>query len=931
MTADARWPRIRGYFEALCDRPESEWRPTLDAWGAPSDEVDEALQLLHAQTRKLGGMGASLTSLLLHLDNPRDWLGRCIGPWRLVSLLGSGGMGAVFLAERADELYQRQVALKLLRYQHDDLLAQRLAREWQILADLQIPGIARFYDAGTSDSGQPYLVMEYVKGRTLDQSVLTLGLHPRLRLFAAICRTVHAAHTRLVVHCDLKPSNILITDDGAPVLLDFGVSRLLDHAEQGQDELYASPVYASPELLRSDVQVDVTSDVFSLGVILTELLSDRALQPDNSQAGQTAVRPSQWATAACPWRARLPGDLDAIASRACAWAREQRYASAESLADDIERYLDRRPVRAHRTSRLHALSLGMQRHWQGVCLALMVGVGALVFIWRLDMARKSAEANAAVAEQASEFLVNAFEAADPGLHGNQDEMTVRELLDRSAVRIDTDLSRTPALQARLQSVLGKAYQHLGQPLTAETMLRRGARGQVETGQLDKAAETYLSLSLLLSRAGRYAEALSWANQAQDLLAPTAGDQINAQVLPAKALAYAGLGRPLEAESLLQQALTSDDDNHLQGSFEALLILGDVYRSVGRLDDSEHWLRRALQQASKQRGERSFAVQAGLQSLSSTLFDQGRIDEALTVAERRLALLEALVGEDSSHTASAEAELAGQYLDLGRYRQSAQHFSHSLQVSAKVDGEDSRAYALKLLADGSMEEARGDMARSEQRYRQSLAILQKALGNNHPDTLEAEMSLGRLLMRNGQTGQARAPLRHVLDAGYQRLASNPPELNFLRLVEVEWWIRTGRYAQAETELERLAKAQPQMTPGALLRWNMQAALLARRRGQHAKAVQAWDEVVKTFSGLYGADSTATAKWRVVLADALVADGQPDLARAQLTRADPQLTELAPNAYFLERSRHLRALLASTPAIATTSTSASASASAEQTMW
>src|ERR1700752_980640 len=265
-----------------------------------------------------------------------------LGAWRLVRRLAQGGMGAVYLAERADGHFEQRGAIKLIRGAPNAEMLAHFTRERQILATLQHPNIARLLDGGATPGGQPYLVMEDVEGEPIDAdcNARALALDARLRLFEEVCGAVQFAHQRLIVHCDLKPSNVLVRNDGTPVLLDFGIARAIE-SQRGPGTFesgYFTPGYASPEQLRGEA-VTTAGDVYSLGLILFEIIAGRKARVDTvdrtiALLGDAAVQPSEIAENV-PWRKRIAGDIDAIVLRATATEPTARYAAAEALAGDI--------------------------------------------------------------------------------------------------------------------------------------------------------------------------------------------------------------------------------------------------------------------------------------------------------------------------------------------------------------------------------------------------------------------------------------------------------------------------------------------------------------------------------------------------------------------------------------------------------------------
>lgn len=376
-----RWRHIRDLFDAVCELPREQWRQALSERCDDPSICEEVLQLLGAQTVGLSRVSNRLDTALARAMAPEFGVGDRLGPWRLTERIAQGGMGTVFKAERADGVYQRVVAIKLLHGLPGGLEGERLAVERQVLADLQLAHVARLYDGGTTPDGHPYLVMEYVDGVSVDQwcDERQLGLEARLRVFLEVCAIVQSAHERLVLHCDLKPSNVLVLADGQPVLLDFGLARLLSEARDQRDSGYCTPAYASPELIRGE-GVGTASDVYGLGVMLLELLTTRPCLREATDVDVPMSLPSAHAPADLAWRKRLPGDLDAIVQRACALDVTERYRTVEALMGDVRRYLERLPLLARRGDRIYRLRKALRRNWQGVAAGGGVFLLSLLFV-----------------------------------------------------------------------------------------------------------------------------------------------------------------------------------------------------------------------------------------------------------------------------------------------------------------------------------------------------------------------------------------------------------------------------------------------------------------------------------------------------------------------------------------------------------------------
>src|SRR5580704_10644208 len=449
-------------------------------------------------------------------------MGDRIGPYRVLRTLGAGGMGEVYLAERADAQFEQQVAIKVV---HGGALAvdmhSRLKLERQILAQLDHPNIAHLLDGGALPDGSAYIVMEYVDGVAIDVFCDSnrLDINARLKLFQTVCAAVHYAHQNLIVHRDLKPSNILVTAAGIPKLLDFGIAKLLDDRQAARHTLaltqadirVMTPDHASPEQVRGQA-ITTSSDVYVLGVLLYKLLcgsspffisSVRLSEIERAICEKDPPPPSQMVsadelpeskliaesrgTSAKRLKRALDSDLDNIVLMAMRKEPERRYGSAEQLADDIQRFLDGKPVIARRDTVSYRTTKFVKRHWLPVSAAaaatfMIVAFSIATYTQSVRIAserdraahqRELAEHERARAEEVSSFLVNLFKLSDPGENrGNQ--VTARELLDSGAKRLQVGLQDQPATKAALLSTVGAVYDSLGQykvalPILAESL------------------------------------------------------------------------------------------------------------------------------------------------------------------------------------------------------------------------------------------------------------------------------------------------------------------------------------------------------------------------------------------------------------------------------------------------------------------------------
>ena len=535
---EADWPRISALLDEAMSRAAAEREAFIDALTAPDDRFRDTLRELLALQAKAetedfmeelpvipglltgpwpheAGAGTASAGALA--------AGTEVGPYRLLRLIGEGGMGAVWLAERTDGTLKRKVALKLPRLAWAQDLAVRMARERDILAGLEHPNIARLYDAGVDAVGRPWLAIEYVEGRdlTLFCDTARLDLRARVRLFLQVLEAVQYAHGNLVIHRDLKPANILVTPRGEARLLDFGIARLEEGAVEAGPDLTRTgasamtPRYASPEQVQG-ARLTVASDLYSLGVVLHELLTGETpyvlRRESRAEYEQAIVEsdlrvPSRLKVTEVAAAARgttpvriardLRGDLDAVLLRALARAPAARYASAAAFRDDLERWLEGRTVTALPPSRLHSLRKFVARNRLAVAasaaavLALVaVSVVAVLQAQRAERSAELARAETAKANATNEFLLSIFRRADPTERGGRDA-TAKELLSEAESQLDAKVLSDPRLKADILGTMDEVWRNLGELRRAQAVLEKRTPLLLREGDTEGAAESIL--------------------------------------------------------------------------------------------------------------------------------------------------------------------------------------------------------------------------------------------------------------------------------------------------------------------------------------------------------------------------------------------------------------------------------------------------------
>ena len=815
MTGD-RWQRLRELFNRAVELDPVARTELLDRECADDPELRREVESLieHSEPAE-----AALPQLVGQALDGLPGGGTCpatIGPYRVESRLGHGGMGAVYLASRSDQPFHRRVAVKLLRTGLADTeLAARFRSERQILATLEHPNIARLIDGGATSDGTPYLVMEYVEGERLDDwcDARRVGIEARLELFRTVCAAVQAAHRRLVVHRDLKPANILVTAEGEPKLLDFGIAKLLAPEEHGHTvavtrtlDRLLTPAYASPEQVRGE-PVTTASDVYALGVLLYELLTGRAAHQFGSSTSTDIervvcsvepARPSMAVrraadTAAAAARGlsverlarRLTGDLDTIVMTALRKEPERRYGSVEALANDLGRHLEGLPVSARPDTVVYRVGKFAARHRTALTvtavaflavsgLAVNASIQARRAAAERDRARAAeerAQVEAATATSVSDFLVDLFRVADPA-EARGREVTAREILDRGASRVRTELAGQPEVQASLLDTIGRVYRNLGLFEPAAEVLSEALdlRRHLADDPLAVAA-TLDSLAEIRYEQGDLDQA---ADLAETALATARRQADGRNLITARALAMLGelavtQGRLSDGEASYREALSirrqvaGDDSLPVAHS---LVALGELAVDLDRPQEAEDDLREALRITRTRLGPDHPDVLATLSSLISVIQEE-RPDDAVALGEEALALAHRLYPEPHPTLCGVLADHSRSLRKALRYDEAATFAGEAVSCERAVRGDNHPFVAWALLQRGSSLTGAGRYAEAEADLRQALAIYRANFPEPEGQTAGVLARLGRLLMDSGRPAEAEPYLRESL-AIYSRL-------------------------------------------------------------------------------------------------------------------------------------------------------------------
>jgi eukaryotic-like serine/threonine-protein kinase len=815
MMKYARWQQIQSLFDRFADVAEPDRSAQLAAQCADPELRAHVESLIKRDQRRedplLDAIGAAAESLL---EDHRDRLiGTRVGAYRVVSILGHGGMSTVYRGERDDSQYQQTVAIKVL--QHAVLhprLRSRLHSERHILATLDHASIARLIDSGELDDATPYLVMEYVDGESIDSycDTRTLFIRERLELFIEVCAAVHYAHRNLVVHRDIKASNIYVTGEGAPKLLDFGIAKLLAPESLSHtlpvtrlQERILTPENAAPEQVLGR-PITTATDIYALGVLLYQLLSGRSpyrllsysqLQLERAICMDDPARPSQMVVSKMRGesdadrsrisdrrglspqrlRARLSGDLDAIVSMAMRKEPDRRYPSVEALADDLRRHLQGEPVRARQGDWRYNAGKFVRRHLFAAFVTAAMFVGLVVIagvtLWqnhRIGLARDATAQERDRAQQVSSFLVDVFSQADP-YNAQGKEPTAKDLLDAGADKISANTNLQPEVRAQLLESIALAYRHQGQTERAIKLFEQAVSIRREERPINNRnlAAALSNLARALADGGFFVSAEGYLQQAIELMqADDPDSQEAADILVQYGhFALNAKSDAARAHILFSQALAIyralPGDQHLSIA-ATLSALSTTAMWSGDFVVGEQYQRDALAifRATVSRNHPDHAV--ALANLGYILTQRGKYAEAEQTLNEALEIERNVFGLDDIGVASIERDLGILYGREGDLRRAMDSTEDAVRIATKRLGASSylRGYFLDSLA--HLKLLANDVNGAQADELQALAIYDATLAKRHLYVASARYVLGEIFLRRRLLPEAETQLRTAVD-------------------------------------------------------------------------------------------------------------------------------------------------------------------------
>ena len=799
------WRQVKDVFFEVLEKPQAARADFLrEVCGDDSDLRAEVENLLAAHFESesfIENPAFEVASVFKQNDaaNPAE---KHFGNYKIVREIGAGGMGAVFLAERSDGEFSQQVAVKIIRQSiADKQIINRFKRERQILASLNHPNIARLLDGGITPDGLPFLAMEYVEGLPVNEFAErgNLSVEEKLELFLQVCAGVAFAHRNLIVHRDLKPSNIFVTKDGAPKLLDFGLAKLLDEsldAAQTQTAFRAlTPAYASPEQLKGET-ITTASDVYSLGVVLYELLTgERPFHFKNPSLEEAVhvvcesdpIRPSEAAkgdSRITNYELReatngesqaetkdekphpkskiqnlksLKGDLDTIVLQALRKEPERRYKSVPEFAEDIERYLQGLPVKARPNTFTYRAEKFFSRNKIGVAASFLIFLtligGIAATAWQARAARierDTAQREKVKAERVTEFLEGML--GSPAVSEKGRAVKVIDVLDESAGRVGRELADQPEVLASVEHTLGFSYGQIGNIDAAveHTKTSMDLTAQVYGKNSLKYAFVVNEYANVLYAKGDYAGSEKFCRESTEIFRRNGEGESKevANNLILLGLLLADKGQLAEAEQNYTDSLDifrKLDLTETQDAVAVLNNLGHLSNQTGDYDKAEQYYKEAVATGRKLPDAFSqTSLATTLQNLGAVYKQKGDYAAAEPLIREAIEMRRKLLGEQHPHVAIAQAHLSDLFFREGEYEKAIEEAQSALELQRAVLPAEHADIARSLLALGQALTAKGKAARAEPFLREAVEIRRKALTSGSPLLSLAESALGECL-------------------------------------------------------------------------------------------------------------------------------------------------------------------------------------------
>lgn len=886
-----RWNKIRSLFEkALELNPSNRENFLKNECDEDKELFDEVMSLLAADEKQHSIFSGSAADYVAIDDANLD--GKTFGNYRAINQIGSGGMGSVYLAERADGVFEQKVALKVVKPgMNSHEIITRFEEERQILARLQHPNIARLLDGGISELGLPYFTMEYVEGKPITEycDEKNLTIEQRLELFKKVCEAVLYAHQNLVIHRDIKPSNIIVQDDGTVKLLDFGIAKVF---EEDADQKFVTrtgmrvmtPEYASPEQVKGQ-PVSTATDIYSLGLILYQLLtgcppyevtSTSALEMERIICLTEPQKPSAMVTKifysvqsrkkTAPdyisekrkitipkLKKRISGDLDNICLMAIRKEPERRYNSIAQFITDIDNHLNELPISARKSTAGYRTRKFIQRHKVGVVVAtiavLLIALVTTFYTIQLAEERDRAQLEAEKAKKVSEFLAGIFQVSDPE-QSKGESITARELLDNGVKRIESELADQPEVLANMLGVTGIVYKSLGLYDNTQALLEKAysINDSLFGGNSPETARSLNDLANLNFAMGDYESAIEKFNEAIEKR------------------------KYIYGEESLEAAESMND-------------LGMVLREEGKYDESKKLLTNSLSVRKKIMSSESPEVAQSINNFGLLKEDMGEFEEAKKLLDEALQIKEKIHGKIHPSVTETMGNLAFLLQQMGEYEEASKLFNKTIEIDKRLFGDLHPVISTDLYNLASNTALMGDLNAAEKLYTEVLELDKKLLGEEHPYIALDINNLAGIYSDKGDYKKAEKLYKQSLNLNKKIYGDEHPEvatsLSNLGVMYNRW----GKYSLAEPllklALDMRIKLLGENHPNVVTSLNIYAALLTSQK-KYKEAVEQYRKSLSLRIEMLGEDHPQTANALLGLGNALIEVGKYIEAEEKLNR-------------------------------------------------
>jgi serine/threonine-protein kinase len=804
--ADYSWTEIEKIIDEALELPEDEREEFIEKRCTGNKKLaEEVRQLLSSITDSEGwledpqdykeGLFEEASDDLSSLPNSHNLIGNKIGSYIIKEKIGEGGMGSVFRAERDDEDFTHVVALKIIqKHRASEENVQRFKKEQQILARLNHPGIAQFYDGGVTDGGIPFIIMEYVNGIPITEycQKMNCSINQKIELFKKILEAVQYAHENLTIHRDLKPDNILVDQNGNIKILDFGISKLLDEEDFGLTRTDAQVLtlrYASPEQIKGG-NITTASDFYSLGIILYKLLTDQEpfdlddltrYQVEKVIVEDDPELPSS--VVGVNLRKELKGDLDAIIMKSIRKEPESRYRAASEFLSDLDYYFTGLPVSAREGSFQYRSKKFIRRHRQGIGIAagIVLLVTALVgfYTWRITQEKNLAQLEAEKSEEITSFVINLLEENYPE-NSQGDTVTVRQILDKSTTEIPM-LDKSSEIQAKLLQVIGHAYNSVGEPKKARPLLARSISIldslNVSNTEL---AHTYNVAGIIYRDLGKLDSAEIQLRNAVEMF-----QELDKRTLPEYPKALKNLAYVLrvqseneEASKLIEEALEIEHQIYEAPDVniaESIYILASINRYLGKYEAALEYQQESLEMIKAITEGPHPGIVANLsniavlhQILGDTLASKTNFLQAMEMAET-------LFGYEHREVANLSSSLSNIYVREGKFDSAKIYIERSLDITRKTSGTDNPLYGHFINAYGEFYFEQDKFSKADSMHLEALKVFQNNLSPNHPTIALTIRNRADIAIKEENLEKARLLLEESLSMLNSNYENTHPEV------------------------------------------------------------------------------------------------------------------------------------------------------------